>query len=466
MYERRFLRVLTISLILLCFGILLFFQISVYAQSDEDVLRSSSIIPFLGYPVYGVSPLAGAGFPYTGIGVGGLPYIQQISTVQNTPLASSAMNSYVYRDLLSMYGTQSTQFVNPFMAYGTNTMGYVDPLSQAQAQTMSYSNIFGVNINQGQGYYRDPLYMTAGKYMNYSSPVGGYSFDQAIAQSPFGGATHVSSELITPMTYYGTEINTAYGTGAIGLMPAASYGLNIQHAAMGAPLTELQGTMLLMATGSELSAMNRELSNQYMYTEQGMPFYANAAYFNPDSYGGSNWYFPGGMSSYEAGGVTAGGMTTGYAVTEEISAGAGYLPVYGGSFASYRAPAGTADGSVVTGSGAYGGWSGTGQSLAGWGTVSGGWGAPAGAVLGTTSGGSAGAATTGVTSTGGSGAIFSGWGAPGGAIFGTTSAGAWGGGGFVGGGMMGGGMMGGGMVGGGFVSGAGVSYGGAPGLGW
>ena len=71
MYERRFLRVLTISLIPLCFGILLFFQISVYAQSDEDVRRTSDIIPFLGYPVYGVSPLAGTGFPYAGIGLGG-----------------------------------------------------------------------------------------------------------------------------------------------------------------------------------------------------------------------------------------------------------------------------------------------------------------------------------------------------------------------------------------------------------
>ena len=441
MNERRFLRVLTISLILLCIGILLSCQISVYAQSDEsdeDVPRTSNIIPFLNYPVYGVSPLAGAGFPYLGMAAGVLPYTQQILAVQNTPLTSSAMNAYLYRDPLHMYGTQSIQFANPFMAYGSNSMMYTDAFSQAQAQTMSYSNIFGVNINQGQGVYRDPLYMTAGKYMNYSSPVGGFSFDQAIAQSPLGGATHMSSELITPMTYYGTEINTAYGMGAIGIMPAVSHGVNIQHAALGTPLTDLQGTTLLMATGSELSAMNRDLSNQYMYTKEGMPFYANAAYFNPDSYGGSNWYFPGEISSYEAGGVTAGGITTGYAVTEEISAGAGYFPVYGGSFASYRVPAGAVDGTAISGSGAYGGWGGTGESLAGWGTVSGSWGAPTGAVFGTTSGWGAGAGAWG--------------GGLGGAVFG--------------GGSLGGGAFGGGGLGGGFVSGTGVSYGGAPGLGW
>ena len=434
MNDRRFLRVLMISLILLCCGILFFCQISVYAQSeesDEDVPRTSDIIPFLNYPVYGV-------------GAGVLPYTQQISAVQNTPLTSSAMNAYLYRDPLSMYGTQSTLFANPLMISGSNAMVYADMFSQAQAQTMSYSNIFGVNINQGQGFYRDPLYMAAGKYMNYSSPVGGYSFDQAMVQSPFGGATHMSSEISTPWSYYGTEINTAYGAGAIGLMPATSHGVNVQHAAIGAPLTELQGTMLLMATGSELSAMNRDLSNQYMYTEEGMPFYANAAYFNPDSYGGSNWYFPGEISSYEAGGVTAGGITTGYALTEEIS-GASYLPVSGGSFASYRVPAGAIEGAAVSGSGAFGGWGGTGESLAGWGTVSGGWGASTGAVFG---GGGLGGAVFGGGGLGG--AVFGGGGL-GGAVFG--------------GGGLGGGAFGGGG-GGGFVSGTGVSYGGAPGLGW
>ncbi|MBN2372181.1 hypothetical protein JXL19_00130 [bacterium] len=300
-------------------------------------------------------------FSYYGAGI--FPTTGQLSVVQNTPFSSSTLNSSLYADLATFYQTQSTSLLNPFMQLGTNSLIYRDPLSQAYANTMNYSNIFGVSLQQGQGLYADPFYMTGGKYLNYTSPNTGLSFDQAFAQSPFGGSTHVSSSLVMPWASYGTSIDTVHAAGLtatlFGVMPSSSSGLSISHAAYGTPTVfnltglhpDVAGQLAVHAYSPETSALNMYLRDNYMYTEQGMPFIANASYYNPDSYGGSNWYFPAKLSYLETGSETVGGASSGYAISQSISGGSAYFPSYPG-FSS-------------------GSWTG---SLAGSNIVSGGWG--------------------------------------------------------------------------------------------
>jgi hypothetical protein len=356
MNERRFLRVLTISAIVIL-AILVSFQVSVYAQSDLNraagILGLGGIYPgALNYPTFG---LAGYGLGLNTL-VGGIPYTQQISAVQNTPYFSSAYNKNVYANLLTYQMNQDVSFQNAFASYNASSMAYRDPFSLAAAEQMSYYNAFGVGIEQGRGVYRDPLYMTAGAYSKYASPVGGYSIDTAVAQSAFGGAMHLSTELALPHTYYGTSVDQSYGLGAAGY--------NVQHAAFGLPTAldftglarPVVGQLTLQAAGSELAAMGRGLSDVYFSTPEGMLFIANPSYYNANSYGGSNWYFPAEISSYEqvsAGGITAG---TGYQLT------GGLANYTGGALAGWASGASSLAGSAfLSGAGATGASTGTGS---------------------------------------------------------------------------------------------------------
>lgn len=436
MKEKRFLRVFTFSLIL-GLGILLSLQFSVYAQTTNPYINPNSPIrtsSILGYPT---SYLGGLGTGlYPGLGLGlmpglGLPPLsQQVSLAQVSPLTSSTLNSSYYRDIFTTHGTQARTFTNPFATYGSTGMVYSDPFSQAAANTMSYSNIFGVNMQTGQGFYRDPLYTTGGKYINYASPVGGFSSDMGYSMSPLGGATHVGSSLTTPWTHYSTDINTAYGLGAAGT--------SVAHAAFGMPTVfnmvgmnpAVAGTMALMTYGSETAAMDRMLSNTYAYTKEGMPFIPVASYFNPASVGGTNYFFAGDISYVESGTVGTGPLATGYSIVQEIpeslvpiagaavaaSSGVSVNPLFAGYVGSgpleysgwTSGP--TSSGAASTGGwvgtaaspSAYGGWSG---SSAGWGTVSGGWGA--GAATGGWGGGAVGGGGGSFTGAG-SGATYGG----------------------------------------------------------
>jgi hypothetical protein len=254
MKEKRFLRVLTISLIL-SLGILLSinllsFEFSGYDQqlaiaqiNSNSLIRTSSFLPGLGI----VPP----------------PLTQQISLAQVTPLTTSTLDSSYYRDIYTMYGTQARTFTNPFAAYGSTAMQYADPFSQAAANTMSYANIFGISMQTGQGFYRDPFYTTGGKYINYASPVGGFSSDMAYSMTPMGGTTHVGSSLTTPWTHIHTNINTAAGI--------LGAGTSIEHAAIGTPTIfnlmgmhpAAAGTLALKTYGPQTAAMDRMLSNTY-----------------------------------------------------------------------------------------------------------------------------------------------------------------------------------------------------------
>jgi hypothetical protein len=347
MKKTRFLRVLIISLIL-CFGIMFCIQTTSHAYF-------------------------------------GLPYTQEISAVQINPFMSSSLNASLYSDLFSTYGTRATSLTNPFATYGSNAMFYNDPLSTASAQTMSYANIFGESFQTGQGFYRDPFYSTGGQYVNYANPAGGFSVDQAYAASPFGGGTHVSSELILPWAYYGTSIDTSYGSGVaatfLGPMPTASYGVGVQHAAFGTPTAfnmlgvnpDVAGQLALVAFAPYTASMDRALSNTYMYTKEGMPFIPVASYFNPDSYGGSNYFFPSGAGTYQAGTETVGGVPVGgYEVVSEISGGS-VIPVPATAF-GIRGLAGDVTGSAGVAVSPYGGWGGVpagGGGVPGGGFVSG-----------------------------------------------------------------------------------------------
>jgi hypothetical protein len=437
MREKRFLRVLLFSLILglgilLCIN-LLSFEFSGHnpllaeAQINPNI-RTSSF--YFGYPT---SYLGGLGTGlYPGLGVGlmpglGLPPIsQQVSLAQVTPLTSSTLDSSYYRDPVTMYGTQARTFTNPFATYGSTAMQYADPFSQAAANTMSYNNIFGVSLEAGQGFYRDPFYATGGKYINYSSPVSGFSSDMAYSMSPVGGTTHLGSSLTTPWTHISTDINRAYGPGAAGA--------SIGHVAIGVPTVfnmagfhpAVAGQLALMTYGSETAAMDRALGNTYAYTREGMPYIPVASYYNANSVGGTNYFFAGDISYQEAGAIGAGPFTTGYNVVQEVPS--SLVPLAGLGIASGAGLSSTAfagwvgDGAVATSP--YGGWTG-------------------------------GAASSDAT-----GSIYAGWGISGGAVFGTTSAGAWGGG-------FSGGFTGSGAVGGGtFTGGAsGATYGGTN-VGW
>ncbi|MGA1839891.1 MAG: hypothetical protein ACMUIU_04615 [bacterium] len=454
MREKRFLKVLYISFIL-GIGILLSLNLLSFEFSgfDPDLaiaananIRTSDF--FFGYPtslIGGGLGLYGTGL-YPGLGLGYMPISQNVSLAQVTPLTSSTLNSTYYRDLFTTYGSQASTFANPFAIYGSTSMQYADPFSQAAANSMSYSNIFGVNLNQGQGFYRDPFYTTGGKYINYSSPVGGFSSDMGYSMTPLGGTTHLGSSLTTPWTHIHTNINTAAGV--------LGAGTSIEHAAFGMPTVfdamgfskSTAGVMNLLTYGSQTAAMDRMLSNTYAYTKEGMPYVPVASYYNAASVGGTNYFFEGDISYQEAGTMGTGPFTTGYNVVQEIPS--SLVPAVGAAVAATSTLTNPAFAGYVgtpVGAAPYGGWT-----------------------------GGASAASTGAVSGGLSGAAFAGWGAaPSGASFGMVS-GGWGGGmvggGMVGGGMVGGGMAGGGMaggaVGGGFTSGAGVSYGGAPGLGW
>ncbi|MGA1789937.1 MAG: hypothetical protein ACMUIM_00500 [bacterium] len=341
MNEKRLLRVIMISLFM-SLGILLAFQFSVYAY-------------YAGIPT--------------------LPFTQQISSIQNTPFTSSTLNSSFYRDFYTTYGTQASTFANPFSTYGSTSMLYADPFSQASANTMSYANIFGVTIESGQGSYRDPFYTTGGKYINYSSPVGGFSSDQAYSMSLLGGSTSSSFSLTTPWTHVSSDINTAYGPGFAGT--------SLAHTAFGMPtifnLTGMNpaaaGTVALLAYGSETAAMDRMIqqSNTYAYTKEGMPYTPVASYYNANSYGGTNYFFAGDISYQETGTVGTGPFTTGYNVVQELPS--SWVPAVGATVGA-AALTGWFGGGIAastggTSTGSYGGWSG--QS-AGWGVVSGGWG--------------------------------------------------------------------------------------------
>ena len=313
MNEKRFLRVVIISLILFL-GILVAIQTPVFAQADPNIRRTGAFLPGYPYPSYGVYPLAGAGVGalYPAMGLGVLPYTQSLSVQQNLPYFSSSMNSYLYRDILTLQATQSAQVSNPFMTYASNAGVYADPISQAAYKNISYSNVFGVNLNAGQGYYMDPFYSTAGKYINYASPVGSFSFDSAIARSPVGIATNISSELSTGLFYYGTNFSTSAG-----ITGAAS---STQHASFGTPfVSPVAGRLYLVANSMELNTMNQYLSNQYMYTREGMPFIANVNYFNEASVGGTNWYFAGDVSASTTGiGIPSISVGTGAQVVGQI----------------------------------------------------------------------------------------------------------------------------------------------------
>jgi hypothetical protein len=451
MREKRFLKVFIISLIL-GLGILLSlnllsFEFSGYAPelaiAANANIRTSSFIP--GYPTSYLGGLGTGLYGYPGLGY--MPISQNVSLAQVTPLTTSTLNSTYYRDLFTTYGTQANTFSNPFATYGSTAMQYTGPFSQAAANTMSYSNIFGVSLNQGQGFYRDPFYTTGGKYINYSSLAGGFSSDTAYSMTPLGGTTHLGSSLTTPWTHYSTDINTAYGL--------AGGGTSIAHAAFGTPTVfnmaglhpDVAGTLALVTYGSETAAMDRALSNTYAYTKEGMPFIPVASYYNPDSVGGTNYFFEGDISYQEAGTVGTGPFASAYNLVQEIPS--SLVPAVGTAVAAS---------SALTNA-AFAGYVGTGATISPYG----GW--------------TSGAATTTAASTGvsggafagfgaaPSGAVFAGWGAaPAGGSFGLVS-GGFAGGGAVGG-FAGGGAVGGGAVGGGFTSGTGVSYGGAPGLGW
>ncbi|MGA1863541.1 MAG: hypothetical protein ACMUHX_00605 [bacterium] len=402
MREKRFLKVLYISFIL-CFGIIVSVQISGYAQIN----------------------------PYLSLGLGVIPISQNVSVAQVSPLTSSTLNSTYYRDLFTTYGSQTNTFTNPFAAYGSTSMQYADTFSQAAASSMSYNNIFGVSLNQGQGYYRDPFYTTGGKYINYSTPVSGFSSDTSYSMSLMGSTQHLGSSLTTPWTHYSTDINTAYGL--------AGGGTSIAHAAFGMPTAfnmvgfspATAGTMNLLTYGSETAAMDRMLSNTYAYTKEGMPFIPVASYYNANSEGGTNYFFAGDISYQEAGTVGTGPFTSAYNVVQEIPS--SLVPAVGTAIAASSgltnpAFAGYVGTGFATSASPYGGWT-----------------------------GGATAASTGL-----SGGAFAGWGAaPSGGSFGVVS-GGWGG------GAIGGGFAGGGAVGGGgtFTGGAsGATYGGVN-LGW
>jgi hypothetical protein len=403
MKEKRLLRVIMLSLFL-GLGILLAFQFSASAYFGG------------GISAFGIPPL---------------PQTQTISAVQNTPFTSSTLNSSFYRDFYTTYGTQASTLSNPFATYGSTSMLYADPFSQASANTMSYANIFGVSIESGQGFYRDRFYTTGGKYINYSSPVGGFSSDQAYTASLMGGSTSSSFSLTTPWTHVSSDINTAYGPGFTGT--------SLAHTAFGMPtvfnLTGMSpgaaGVMNLLAYGSETAAMDRMIqqSNTYAYTKEGMPYIPVASYYNANSQGGTNYFFAGDISYQEAGTVGTGPFTTGYTVVQDLPD--SLVSAVGATVGTAALLGGFSGTSAIIPTSAYGGW----------------------------------VPSASAASTGGSGGIYGGWGAPSGASFGVVS-GGWGGGysgGYVGGAV--GGAVG-GYSGGGYTSASGTSYGGAPGLGW
>ncbi|MGA1791305.1 MAG: hypothetical protein ACMUIM_07450 [bacterium] len=319
----------------------------------------------------------------------------------------------------------------------------------------------------GFGYYyglMPSLYSTAylgfpqvsGISIDYMTPIGGFTSGQTFASSPFGGASSVRGELLLPWTYYGTQISTAFDTGAVpgpfGLIPTATFGISAQHEAFGIPTAfhmtglhpDVAGQLALAAYAPFTAAMDRALGNVYMFTEQGMPFIAAASYYNPDSYGGSNWFFPAGSSSYEAEVYTLAGIpVAGYEGLYE-TVGYGILPAQTSVLSGFRAFAADAVSDTGISTSAFGGWSGT------------------AGVFGTTSAAGMGlSGGTGAWSSGGTSTIGGGFVSGAGNTYGGTNVG-WGGG---GGGFSGssggvsGGFGGGGSMGGG-------SYGGAPGAGF
>jgi hypothetical protein len=326
----------------------------------------------------------------------------------------------------------------------------------------------------GFGYYSGlmpSLYSTAflglpqvsGISIDYLTPIGGFTSGQTFALSPFGGGSSVRGEILLPWTYYGSEISTAFEAGAVpgtfGLIPTATYGISAQHEAFGIPTAfhmtglnpDVAGQLALAAYAPFTAAMDRALGNVYMYTEQGMPFIAAASYYNPDSYGGSNWFFPAGSSSYEAEVYTVAGVpVAGYEGLYETSA-YSILPSQtiglGGSRA-FAADAASGTGtSLGISTSAFGGWSG------------------AAGVFGTTS--AAGMGISGATGNwggGGTGTIGGGFVSGAGNTYGGTNVGWGGGGGFSGSsGGVSGGFGGGGSMGGGTYGGApGAGFGGAP----
>jgi len=355
----------------------------------------------------------------------GLPLVEQLNIVNPTPFSNSTLDAYSYRDLTTLYSTNASTFSNMFASSATQSGVYADLFSQASFNTSTYSNIFGVSLNTGQGYYRDPLYSTGGQYINYSSPISGLSFDQAYSQTPFSGTSHYSGEFSTPWTYIGTSIDSVTAQGLVptimGVLPSSSTGTSIQHAAFGIPTAynlagfnpSVAGQLALSQFGTEAAAMNSILADQYMFTKEGMPYIANAAYFNPSSYGGSNYYFPSDISSVETGVDTVGGTITGqYVVGTEIS---GAIPSYG----TWAGASGTAASTGYTGlsggtsAATYGGWSGA--ASAGLGATS----APAG--WGTTSASAGWGTTSGAAFTGGSSFTGGGSFSTGGATYGGTN---------------------------------------------
>jgi hypothetical protein len=275
-----------------------------------------------------------------------IPVTSNISAVYSNPFnpfTTTTLNSSTYFDFLSSYVANERIDTTPFDSLATFNMMYSDIMTNAMSQNLAYTNLLGMNYQEGRSIYNNPATAATGQYRNFISPVGGFSSDTAFTATPGGVSTHVARELIMPWFYYGTAMDAAQGVNIApsltGAVPVVTSGTNVSHASFGLPMPAdltgmgnyLRGVAALETYGQEASAMNRAWGWDYAYTKEMMPFVPNFAYYNEANPTG--WYFPADVSNIQSVAEAGPGLVTGYTLVNEapetLAAGAGLLGLAG-----------------------------------------------------------------------------------------------------------------------------------------
>jgi len=341
---------------------------------------------------------------------------QSISSEWGNLFSSNTLNSSIFISPLAQSSTYALTTSNPFNSYSLNSSSSVTPFAQSSSyssttanpfattsnqysssadlfsrswdQSSSSQNAFGFGYSTGSNFYTDPLHTTGGGYVNVGAPGSLYSSGYDFSRNPLGGTSSSENTLVLPWTTYSSEISTSYGMDAFPYVDTFS-GTSL---ALGTPTIYSglgrygEGIANLVSYAPVSAQLDQVLGDRPMYTDDGMPFYATASYWNP--YNESNYYFAPEIKTTVAG-VTPSGMTgssslvTGTA-TARLGGIAGYSGITGGGYSGggyggYGGYVGAGGGYAGAGAGyagAGGGYAGAGGGYAG-GVTAGGTGSPA-----------------------------------------------------------------------------------------
>jgi len=231
---------------------------------------------------------------------------------------ASIFNQKQSGDLFSSSNIINKLNTNPISTTETHFEEFKNLSSSAFSTTSSFSDIWGTNKQSGNAGFATPYFQSGGKYLDFNIPGGSFSTDSSFYSGLTGGGSGTSSNLKMPWFEYGTSLasessSSILPTGFGGAVSMQNFGGATQHVALGyeTPFSlTMSSPVAAMYTlrefAPQIGAMDRVLSDNAMYTESGMKFYATSGYYNPAS--SSNWFFPEQVSTSGTQVTTVGGV--------------------------------------------------------------------------------------------------------------------------------------------------------------